>query len=176
MQPMTRRSLLSATATVMAALGLVACDTVGTAVTQVSSDADQVTADINSVANGLAGVLPNVQAITGVAASVVTTIQNGVAQIKSLAATVSTAVKNGIQTAAPYISQVASLVGTISSSLTGMGASVPSWVTDVVTAAKTVLPVALSLAGVALAGAPSTGMTVAQARAILAAAAQGTSA
>lgn len=169
----SRRSLLATVTTVMAGLGLAGCGVLTSATTQISGDAQQVTDDINNVANGLAGVLPNVQSITGVASSVVTGIQNGVAQIKSLAATVSTAVKSGIQTAAPYISQIAGLVGTISSSLTGMGASVPSWVGDVLTAAKTILPIALSLAGVALAGAPSTGMTAAQARSILAAAAKG---
>lgn len=167
----SRRTLFSTVATVMAGLGLSGCGVFQTATTQVTGDAQQVTDDINQVAAGLAGVLPNVQAITGAAASVVTGIQSGVAKIQSLAAAVSTAVKSGIQTAAPYISQIAGLVGTISSSLSGMGASVPSWVGDVLAAAKTLLPIALSLAGVALAGVPSTGMTAAQARKILAAAA-----
>lgn len=167
----SRRKLFATVSTVMAGIALAGCDIFQNATTQVMTDAQQVTDDINSVANGLAGVLPNVQTITGAAASVVTSIQDGIAKIKALAANVSTAVKSGIQTAAPYISQIAGLVGTISSSLNGMGASVPSWVGDVLTAAKTILPIALSLAGVALAGAPTTGMTASQARKILAAAA-----
>lgn len=166
----TRRNLLTTITAVMAGLGLAGCGVATTAITQLSSDAQQITDDINNVANGLAGVLPDVKAITGGAAAVVTKIQDGVAKIKALATTISTAVKSGAQTAAPYISQIASLVGTISSSLTGMGAAVPPWVGDVLVAAKTLVPVALSLAGVAMAG-PTTGMAPAQARSILTAAA-----
>lgn len=171
-----RRQLLTS-AVALLGLGVAACadlpGVVGKVGDSVSDSATQITDDINQLAAGLSGILPDVKAVTGLAAGAVTTVQNSVAKVKDLAAQVAAAVKGGVTLAAPIISQIASAVGAISGTLSGSGVALPSWVSTVLLAAKTVLPIALSLAGVALAAPPSTGMTASQARAILSAAAMG---
>lgn len=174
----SRRSLFATVSTVIAAVALAGCDVFTQATTQISGDAQQITDDVNAVAAGLNGLIPNVTGITSAANSIVTDIKAGVTKIQGFAASVTSAVKTGVQAAGPYINAALGVVGTIGGDITGLssaGVTVPTWITDVISAAKVVLPAALSLAGVALAPPPGL-MTLTQARYLLKAAAAGTAA
>lgn len=170
----TRRQILTIAAAIPL-VSLVACQEATNVTTAVTDAATQLTNDINTITAGLAGVLPNVQGITGAGAAIVADIQAAIAKGKTLAAQVSTAVQNGVSKAAPIVNEVAGVVGAIASDVAGLGnlgINVPSWVADIVLAAKTLVPIALTLAGVALADAVvATGMSADQARLILRAAA-----
>jgi len=126
----------------------------------------KVTSDADTIANGVAAILPTIQAITGLSASVVAKVQAGIAVLKSAAASLSGAVAGGATTASQ---QLAAGLSAVTGALNGV--NVPPWVSTVLSAAQTLLPVALQLAGVALAGPPSDGKATAQARAVLVAAA-----
>lgn len=133
----------------------------------------QVVTDANAIANGLAGILPSIQTITGLAGGALNTVNNAISSIKNAASTLQTATGGVAVTAANAIQTG---LAVISSALGSF--KVPSWVQIVLTAAQTVVPVIMSAVGALtpLGATAPTGMTVAQARAILQAAASGAAA
>jgi hypothetical protein len=122
-----------------------------------------VASDSSLVASGFSAILPFLTTLANIPASLVTTIQNGIATVQSAAASLTASNGAGASLAQTLASGVSSVVSSLSNF------TVPSWVTTILSAAQTLLPLILSVAGVALAAAAPDPRAVAAARAALAA-------
>lgn len=159
---MNRRAIISAALFLPIGYVVSGMSSCGVSVSQLASDA-------NTIANGITAVLPTIQTITGLSTEAAAQVTKAITAIQAGAASLAGAAASGASAAAQA---VAGGVSAISSALSSY--SVPSWVSTVLSAAETLVPLVLEAAGVALAAnpaAPSSGMTPAQARAILTAAA-----
>ncbi len=128
----------------------------------------QITSDANIIADGISAILPTIQSLTGLAGGAYQTVVNAVNAIKSAAATLSSATGGVAIDAAQAIS---ASIATIASALSNF--KVPPWVSTVISAAETVAPIIIQALGVLprMAEGHSTGLTAAQARGVLVAAA-----
>ena len=128
----------------------------------------QVVSDANIIADGITAILPTIQALTGLGGGAYQTVLNAVNAIKSAASTLATATGQAAITAATAIPTA---ISTIAAAIANF--KVPSWVSTVISAAQTVAPVIIAALGVLprMAEGGGTGLTVAQARGILIAAA-----
>lgn len=124
----------------------------------------QAESDATTIANGVAAILPTVQTLTGISQNVVNSVTKGIAAIKAGATSLASSAVNAASTAGQ---EVAAGVAAVNAALSNV--SVPSWVSTAVSAAETLVPILLQVAGVAAAPAPAPpgSMTVAQARAFL---------
>ena len=152
----SRRALL--TAVVGAPAALAACQSNGPSLSQLAQD-------VQTIADGVATILPMIQGVQGISASVIAKIQSGIADLKRVATDVTGGTTSTVQSLA---NDIPSMIAAIA------GIKVPSVVTTILNAASALLPVVLSLAGVVLAGptAPPV-MTADQARLVLRGAAAG---
>lgn len=132
------------------------------------TELQKVTSDADTIANGVAAVLPTIQALTGISAGVVAKVEAGISAVKTAAAQLGSAVAAGASTAAQ---QLAAGVSAVMAAVNGI--AVPSWVTAVLSAAQTLAPIVMQVAGVVLAGPAPDARAVAVARATLLAAAKG---
>lgn len=152
-------------------LGLLAgCSTaadIGQTAQQVTTTVNQVGQDVQILTDGLSKTLSNLNTITGVGASVVTSVQGWLADAQQVAAAVVSATADGVR---GLVTNLASDVTSIVNALRPSTGSLPALVTTVLQAAQTILPVILGAAGIPFAG-PNTGMSVTQARLLLKAAA-----
>jgi hypothetical protein len=149
----TRRHLLGATA--ILPLALAACQ---------GQTASQLQSDVTALSTGLSGVVAALQAVPGVAASVIAQAQTAIATIQANAS----AIASALTPSATTVQSISSAVTALSGLLTPFFPGAPA-IAAVIQAAVAIVPVILSEAGVsgAVAGA-GVGMSAAQARAILA--------
>jgi hypothetical protein len=129
-----------------------------------------VLSDATTIANGISAILPTIQTITGISNNVVNTVETGITAVKAGATALGSAIAGGATSAAQ---QVANGVSVVTTALSGI--TVPSWVTSVLQAAGTLVPLVLQVAGVALALNPAaipSAQDATVARAILQAAAK----
>lgn len=126
----------------------------------------KVTSDADTIAGGIAAVLPAIQAISGISTSVVAKVQSGISAVKAAAAVLASATGAGAATAAQA---VAAGVSAITTALQGF--TLPSWVSTVLSSAQTLVPLVLQVAGVIMAGEMPDPKAITQARAVLMAAA-----
>lgn len=161
--PLTRRALLRTTGLVPAALAIGGLSLVGCGIT--GNTIPQFVTDANTVANGLAAILPGLTTVTGMTAATITKVQGYITEAQNLAAELASAATAGGTSLVATVSNFAGVVGNAVSSLTG----IPG-LSKAISAASSLLPVILSAAGIVLAGPPPQ-MPAAQARAILLAAA-----
>lgn len=121
--------------------------------------------DADTIANGVAAIMPTVQTITGISDAVVAKVGSVIVAVKSAATTLATAVGQDAVAAATTISNgIADIKANLSSF------TLPSWVSTVLSAAETLAPIVMQAAGVILPLAPAP-EAVKQARAVLLAAA-----
>jgi hypothetical protein len=127
--------------------------------------------DATAVADGIAGILPSISTITGLAGGAYDTVVKAENAIKSAASALLTATGGAAIDAANAIPTALAAIGAAIGNF-----KVPAWVSTVLAAAQTIVPIILQAVGAAtggLAAMAPTGMSVAQARAILKAAAAG---
>jgi hypothetical protein len=162
---LNRRTLLSSAALGAVAIGIAGCTTAQT------QTINQVVDDVNTLAGGVAAILPSLTTITGFAADTVAKVQGYIANIEGVASQVASVASQGASAVAPLVSNLGSLVSSIYVALGG--SSLPSSVSLILQAAQALLPVILTAAGIALAPAAAPSMSAAQARLVLRAAAVG---
>ncbi len=151
----SRRALLTLSASASVA-ALAACTAGQQAIVS------KVTSDASVIADGISAILPVVQGVVGISAGTVAAVQGAVAKVKAAASVLENAVGSTAQTAA---SELSAGVAVVNAATTGL--QLPGWVPAALQAAQTLLPIVLSLAGVALGGTMPTEAAVANARATL---------
>lgn len=155
---MHRRALLAASALALMS-GCAMSNTSANAVTATAA------ADLKLIADACLPLATALADMSGVAPSVVMQINADVAQLEAAAAVVQPGVAVAI--AAPSVSTVASTVSSIITMLSGM--TLPASITQILTAAQTLLPLVEAAVGIAMAVAVrTTAMTPDQARGVLA--------
>ena len=161
---MNRRKLLTTAGLGAVSLGVAGCMTTGTP----AVIANTVVTDASLIGDGLLSILSSVAATMGVSAPTVATLGTYLAQIKAAAA----AIVPGIAAAAaaPSVATIGAALNNVVALLSGY--TLPASVTSVLAAARALLPIIETGVGIAIAvGAPASGLTADQARAVLAAAA-----
>lgn len=178
---LSRRKLLELSGvTSLSAIAVAACGIIPTSLTSALTGPNgisTVVTDLNAFITGVQGAMTT---ITGFAtqlkitipASVSTTVGNGIAALQTLVTNISNA--ETAVAAAPFVTQAEAAINSIVSTLegwAGVPVQIQTIVSDVSLAIETLLPEILSAAGIALPGsaAANTGLTPAQARAMLAA-------
>jgi hypothetical protein len=149
---MNRRTLLRATVAVPALAALAAC----------GASLSQVTSDVQTIASGLAGIMPQISSIPGIAASSVAKLSGYLADLKSLASQVAA----NATPSATTIQQVASDVQAFADLALPL---IPGGAVYVVAinAALALLPGLLAAVGVSAGSLEAPEMTPAQARSVL---------
>lgn len=157
----TRRSLFGTTALIL--VGALS----GCSASVPTVSVPQWVTDANTIATAFAkSLLPALASLTGMTASSISQIQTWVTNLGTLASQLASAAASGTNVNA-LIALFGQTVNNIVVALTG--SALPASVQTLLTAAQTLLPLILSVAGVALAG--STAMSPSAARALLLAAA-----
>lgn len=123
------------------------------------SQVAKATSDASIIADGISAILPVVQGMVGVSQGTIAAVQSAVVRVKSAASVLETAVGQPAQMAA---SELAAGIATVNAATAGL--TLPGWVSTALQAAQTLLPLVLSLAGVALGGPSPTDESVANAR------------
>jgi phage-related protein len=155
METLSRRSALLVPVGIFFASLTQGCETV--------AKLPQYAQDVETVAAALNAILPAIQTLTGISASVVSKVTSAIATAQSLAAQIAAAAGSGASSVGALVSNFSGVFSTVASAL---GFNVPGIVGTVLQAGSALLPIILSAAGIALAG-PPPAMPAAEARAIL---------
>jgi outer membrane murein-binding lipoprotein Lpp len=155
---MNRRMLLTTTALIPATALLSGCQ----GLSSFFGNLPQFATDAETIAAAITKILPDIQAITGLAGGALTTVKNAITSLTTIAAEIGSAAASG---ASGLVSNFASVYNTILSAIPG-GISVPGIVGTVLQAGVALLPQILAAVGVMLATRPAT-MSPERARAVL---------
>jgi hypothetical protein len=129
---------------------LVGCQAVSTAIVKLPQWAQ----DAQTIGGALGKVAGVIGTIQGVPATVIATVQDAVATVQRLAGEIGSTASTATSTAGSAITGLVSGFGSAVTRAIGSiaGISVPSWVSTALSAAATLLPTILQVAGVVLAG------------------------
>lgn len=163
----TRRALLRTTFLIAPALALASCSGVTGAVDAVTAVAPQVARDVAAIAAALAAILPDIASLTGASAAVISRISASIEAVRATASAIggaTTSTASGL--VQQFVTGVTSVVGMLG------GVHLPTWVSAVLVAAGSLLPIIEQGVGIPT-HAPRMARTMApdQARRVLASAA-----